>query len=66
MQMEVTGTNITNTFHVSYDITTIVLKSCITEKETQPNLNAISKSKTLWFVDTYFIQLKIGVRGIAT
>ena len=66
MKMAITGTNITNTCHATYDITTIVPKRCITEKETQPNLNAIYKSKTLWFVDTYFIQLKIGVRGIAT
>ena len=58
MQMEVTGTNMTDTFHATYDITTIVPKSCITEKETQPNLNAISKSKMLWSVDTCFTQLK--------
>ena len=66
MHMEVTGTKITNTCHVSCDITTIVLKSCITEKASQPNLNAISKSKMLWYVDTCFIQLKIGFRGIDT
>ena len=64
--MEVTCTNITNTCHVSCDITTIVPKSCITKKATQPNLNAIYKSKMLWYVDTCFIQLKIGVRGIST
>ena len=65
MQMEVTGTNITNTFHVSCDITTIVPKSCISEKETQPNINAIYKSKMLWSIHTRFMQLKIGFRGIA-
>ena len=62
--MAVIGTNITNTCHVAYDITAIVPKGCITKKETQPNLNAIYKSNMLWFVDTCFIQLKIGVRGI--
>lgn len=48
----VTGIKMTNTSHATCDMTAIVPRSWIMEKAHQPNLVAISKSKTLWSVDT--------------